>query len=50
MRHYLISSVVLILVVSILAILIRYPPYKEQPAITVKENMSLRHIAEHAQK
>jgi len=46
MRHYIISGAILILVVSVLAILIKYPPYKEPPSITVNDDMSLRHIAE----
>jgi len=46
MRGYIILSVILIVVVSILGILIKHPPYEEQPSITIKENMTLRHIAE----
>jgi hypothetical protein len=46
MRSYITLSVFLILAVFTLAILIKYPPYQKQQPITVKENMSLRHIAE----
>jgi len=46
MRGYIILSIILIVAVGILAILIKYPPYEQQQPVTIKENMTLRHIAE----
>jgi len=46
MRKYIIASIFLVGVVFMLAALIKYPPYQKQQPITIKENMTLRHISE----
>jgi NAD-dependent dihydropyrimidine dehydrogenase PreA subunit len=46
MRGYVIVTVFLVMAVFALAILIKYPPFQQQQPVTIKENMSLRHIAE----
>jgi NAD-dependent dihydropyrimidine dehydrogenase PreA subunit len=45
-RSYILTSIILIVAVIILALLIKYPPYKKQQPIAIKDNMTLRHIAE----
>lgn len=46
MRSYVLFAILLIGIVLILAVLIKYPPYEEHQSIVIKDNMSLRHIAE----
>ena len=46
MRSHIVLGIVLIVAVSILAILIKYPPFEKQQPVMIKENMSLRHVAE----
>lgn len=46
MRSYIVLGIVLIVVVSTLAILIKYPPFEKQQPVMIRENMSLQHIAE----
>ena len=45
-RDYIVSSIVLIVAVIISALLIKYPPYEKKQPVAIKENMTLRHIAE----
>jgi NAD-dependent dihydropyrimidine dehydrogenase PreA subunit len=46
MRSYIPYGIALIVIVAILAILIKFPPFEEQQPIAIQDNMSLQHIAE----
>ncbi|MFC2165883.1 4Fe-4S binding protein [Acidobacteriota bacterium] len=46
MRNYVIVSIILIVAVSTLAVLIKYPQLEDHSPIVIKENMTLRHISE----
>ena len=46
MRKYLPVSFTLVVVVTILTLFMKYPPFEEKQDIAIKNGMTLRHIAE----